>query len=164
MEPKRFLRSKNDRVFAGVCGGIAEYFSIDPLLIRVLFVVLVFAGGGGVLIYLILWIATPEKPGPYIPVQNAGATENPQTPPEGSQNTQSTQNSPAQPAAGTTIEKPRKPMRGLIGGLVLITLGILFLIAEFVPSVDFGDLWPILLVVIGIGLLLKSVSGRKQIN
>ena len=47
MEPKRFYRSRTDKVFAGVCGGLAEYFSIDPILIRLLFLVLIIAAGGG---------------------------------------------------------------------------------------------------------------------
>jgi phage shock protein C len=61
MSYKRFLRSRTDRKIAGVCGGIAEYFNIDATLIRVLFAVAVIAGGGGILIYLITWILTPEQ-------------------------------------------------------------------------------------------------------
>lgn len=159
MEPKRLTRSKTDRVFAGVCGGLAEYFTIDPLLIRLLFVVLALAGGGGVLIYIILWIAAPEKPySPYTVKEPAPSmeTETPKTDPEPPKEA-------AQPVTPPPAPQKRiKPQRGLIGGLVLITLGVLFLIAEFVPEVDFGDLWPILLVVIGIGLLIKSISGKRE--
>lgn len=61
MSYKRFLRSRTDRKIAGVCGGIAEYFNIDSTLIRVLFAVAVIAGGGGILIYLITWLLTPEQ-------------------------------------------------------------------------------------------------------
>ena len=161
MEPKRYYRSKSDRVFAGVCGGLAEYFVIDPLLIRLLFVILALVGGGGVLIYIILWIVAQEKPGSYDKAQDPPAMENRQSP---SPEPQHTYENP-QPSSHTTKEiRHHKPHRGLIGGLVLITLGILFLVVEFVPSVDFGDLWPILLVVIGIGLLIKSVSGRRENN
>jgi phage shock protein C len=161
MEPKRYLRSKTDRVFAGVCGGLAEYFSIDPLLIRLLFVVLALAGGGGVLIYIILWIVAPEKPESYNNSQAPPTMEKQQPPaPEPEQTYKNPQPSPPSPPE----TKYRKPHRGLIGGLVLITLGVLFLIAEFVPGIDFGDLWPILLVVIGIGLLIRSISGRGEKN
>ena len=62
MEPKRLYRSITDRKFAGVSGGLAEYFEIDPLFIRLIFVVLTLAGGGGALIYIVLWIVTPEHP------------------------------------------------------------------------------------------------------
>ncbi len=162
MEPKRYFRSKTDRVFAGVCGGLAEYFAIDPLLIRLLFVVLALVGGGGLLIYIILWIVAQEKPQSYNKAQAPSIIENQEPPSPEPQHTYENQQSGQQPSPPET--KYRRPHRGLIGGLVLITLGILFLVVEFVPSVDFSDLWPILLVVIGIGLLLRSVAGRKGNN
>jgi phage shock protein PspC (stress-responsive transcriptional regulator) len=59
-EKKKLTRSKNDRWLAGVCGGIAEYFDLDGTLIRVLFILFGFAVGGGILIYIILWIIMPE--------------------------------------------------------------------------------------------------------
>lgn len=57
--------------------------------------------------------------------------------------------------------KNQKSHGNLVGGLVLITLGILFLIDRFVPRVDFGDLWPVILVVIGIGLIINSFYKSK---
>lgn len=60
MSYKRFLRSKTDRKIAGVCGGLAEYFDIDPTLLRVLFAVFTILGGAGILIYLVTWIFTPD--------------------------------------------------------------------------------------------------------
>src|ERR1035438_8316672 len=62
MERKRLYRSTTDKKIGGVCGGLAEYFDMDPLLIRLLFVILVIVAGGGFLLYVILWIITPEKP------------------------------------------------------------------------------------------------------
>ncbi len=58
---KRLYRSKKDRVIAGVCGGIGEYFNTDPTLIRLLWVIFVLAGGSGILAYIIAWIIIPEK-------------------------------------------------------------------------------------------------------
>lgn len=62
MNEKRLYRSKKDRMIAGVCGGIAEYFGIDPVLVRLIALVLAVSGGGGILAYLILWIVVPENP------------------------------------------------------------------------------------------------------
>ena len=58
--PKRFTRSKSDRKIAGVCGGVAKYFNIDPTLVRVVWGVLAFTGVG-LLAYLIFWMVAPEE-------------------------------------------------------------------------------------------------------
>jgi phage shock protein C len=59
-EPRKLYRSQSQRMVAGVCGGLAEYFSIDPTLIRLLFVVLAVFGGSGLVIYLVMWIVVPD--------------------------------------------------------------------------------------------------------
>jgi phage shock protein PspC (stress-responsive transcriptional regulator) len=60
---KRLYRSREDRKIAGVCGGLAEYFNIDPVLIRVIAVLLLLPGGvPGFLPYVILWIIVPNNP------------------------------------------------------------------------------------------------------
>lgn len=56
----RFRLSQTDKKIAGVCGGLAEYFNIDPLLVRLGWVVFTFCGGCGVLAYLLLWILAPK--------------------------------------------------------------------------------------------------------
>lgn len=62
MEEKRLCRS-SDKMVAGICSGLAEYFGIDPVLVRIIFVVLSLAGGPGVILYIILWIVMPECDG-----------------------------------------------------------------------------------------------------
>lgn len=59
---KRLYRNTSDKMLAGVCSGIAEYFSIDPTLVRLGLVVFSLAGGSGVLAYIIAAIIIPEKP------------------------------------------------------------------------------------------------------
>ena len=59
---KRLFRSKNEKMIAGVCGGLASYFSVDPTLVRLIFILLLFAPPSGVLIYLIMWLITPLEP------------------------------------------------------------------------------------------------------
>ena len=58
--PKGLYRSTNQQVIGGVAAGIADHMNTDPTIIRILFVVVALFGGGGVLIYLILWIALPS--------------------------------------------------------------------------------------------------------
>jgi len=65
MEQKRLYKSRINRVLCGVCGGIGEYFNIDPTIIRLLFVVLTLGAFSGVLLYIIAAIIMPEKPEGY---------------------------------------------------------------------------------------------------
>ncbi len=58
---QRLSRSTTDRMCAGVAGGIAKYFNVDPTLVRLAFVVLALAGGPGVLLYIIMWIVMPVE-------------------------------------------------------------------------------------------------------
>ncbi|WP_438318030.1 PspC domain-containing protein [Candidatus Caldatribacterium sp. SIUC1] len=59
---KRLYRSRRDRILGGVCGGIAEYFGLDPSLVRIVAVLLILVGGGAILAYIIAWILIPEEP------------------------------------------------------------------------------------------------------
>jgi phage shock protein PspC (stress-responsive transcriptional regulator) len=61
-DKKRLYRSRNERMLAGVCGGIGEYFDIDPTVIRILFVLFALVIGGGILLYIILLIIMPLEP------------------------------------------------------------------------------------------------------
>jgi phage shock protein C len=59
---RRLYKSRTNRKIAGVCGGIAEFFGLDPALIRLAFVVLLILGGGGGLIYLIAALILDDNP------------------------------------------------------------------------------------------------------
>ena len=63
MKDKKLTRSADNRMLAGVAGGLAEYLDMDPALIRILFVIIALLGGGftGILIYVVLWIIMPEQ-------------------------------------------------------------------------------------------------------
>jgi phage shock protein PspC (stress-responsive transcriptional regulator) len=57
----KLVRNADDKIIAGVCSGLANYFHIDPVIMRIIFVVLLFTGGSGLLVYLILWVAVPSQ-------------------------------------------------------------------------------------------------------
>ena len=59
---KRLYKSKENRMLDGVCGGIAEYFNIDPTIVRLAWAIFSLAGGSGVLAYIIALIIIPERP------------------------------------------------------------------------------------------------------
>jgi phage shock protein PspC (stress-responsive transcriptional regulator) len=60
---KRLYKSSDDKMIGGVCAGIAEYFNVDPTLIRLVWLLLGLAGGTGFVAYLVAWIIIPENPG-----------------------------------------------------------------------------------------------------
>jgi phage shock protein C len=63
MEGKKLYRSRTDRMVAGVCGGLAQYFNIDVTLVRLVFAALIVAGvGSPLLVYLVMAIIVPEQP------------------------------------------------------------------------------------------------------
>jgi phage shock protein C len=62
--PKKLMRSSTDKKIAGVCAGLADYFDLDPTLIRLVWVLAFFFGGFGGLAYIIMWIVLPAAPAP----------------------------------------------------------------------------------------------------
>jgi len=77
------MRSSADKKLGGVCAGLADYFDMDPTLVRVLWLLVVLCGGTGILLYIILWIALPLAPPPVyataVPAPSSGAPIVPQT-------------------------------------------------------------------------------------
>ena len=59
---KKLYRSEDNKIFLGICGGIGEYFSVDPVVIRVIFVGLIFAGFSGILAYIVAAFVVPKPP------------------------------------------------------------------------------------------------------
>jgi len=59
---KRLYRSRSEKKIAGVCGGLARYMGIDPVIPRLIWVVLALAWGAGILAYLICWLVIPKEP------------------------------------------------------------------------------------------------------
>ena len=67
---KRLYRSRTDRMLGGVCGGLADYFNIDPTWIRLIFVVFLIAALSTLILYIVLWVIVPEEPTPIINPSN----------------------------------------------------------------------------------------------
>ena len=115
---KRFYRSKKDRVLAGICGGIAEYFAIDPVIVRVIAVALMFMGGSGIIAYIIGIFIIPEAPNGEAAVEETKAKK-------------------GTAAKEKAVAAPPEPPRAanysgaLIIGIILIVIGGLFLMRNF---------------------------------
>lgn len=150
METNRLYRSSSNSVIGGVCGGFAEYLNADPVIFRVLFVLAILIGGGGLLLYIILWIVIPLKETPIIQSTKYSSSTNNKS------NMENYDNNSEPNKQETDVNKKQKNDGNLWGGMILITLGALFLIDRFVPRIDFGDLWPLILIVIGVVLIMRN--------
>jgi phage shock protein C len=146
---KKLYRSSKDKMIGGVAAGLAEYFDIDPTLIRVLFVITLFLGGTGILAYILLWIIVPEEP---IVIKGQQNTDQNQSSSEQKENTQSSFDAQAYV---NSIQKQRENRR-VFAGIILVVLGLIFLADNFIPRIRFGDFWPIILIAIGIAVLLNA--------
>jgi len=143
---KKLFRSRSDRMIAGVCGGLAEYFNIDSTLVRLAAVALTLAGGSGVLAYLIFWFVVPQRPLDLSTGESATAT---------SETRQAAENEVTETSEASTA--------ALFIGVLLTILGFLFLVGNFISFawLTFSKLWPLVLIAIGILIVLRG-SGRKQ--
>lgn len=147
----RITKSKTDKVIDGVCGGLAEYFGIDPVLVRLVFVLLVFIDGLGLVLYIILAIIMPQ------------AEKLDQSPKETiRENVQEIGErvKEAGEGLGAALSKKtdEKPLhRGRWLGVFLILLGIFFLLDNLglIKWIDKDLIWPIILIFIGAWLLIK---------
>ena len=134
MQQARLMRSETEKMIAGVCGGLAGYLNIDPVLVRLAFVVLFLASGIGLAIYALLWIIlpTPSRAQPVIRVMGESATGDP------------------------ADLKPRFSPAATVG-VIMILFGAFFLLSQF-GWVN-NAFWPI--VLIGAGLFYLIRRGRQ---
>jgi phage shock protein C len=130
-QPVRTLRrSADDEVIAGVCGGLGRYLGIDPVVIRIAFVVLALVGGSGILAYIIGWLVIPQE-------ESGGSTRQSVGDPTGAERTGS--------AVGSGS--------ALIGAL-LVVVGAALLLDQVVPGFR-SVLGPLLLIGLGLVVLGK---------
>ncbi len=130
---KKLYRSKKDSIIGGVCGGIAEYFEIDPTLVRLLAILIVFVGGVGIIAYIVAWIIIPQNPEEVL----------------------------EQEQIYSSSEGHEDRNKHVWGGVILIMLGLFFLAKSFFPHFVLVKFWPVILVIVGIGLIIKSLTRNK---
>lgn len=158
---KRLYRSESDRMIWGVCGGLAEYFGIDPIIVRIVAVLLIFARGIGLLAYLVLAIVVPRE-GSKSDEPSDTIKENV----EGMKETATELGNEIRSTFAKGEEKPeavnRTHQHGTnIVGIILIVIGIFFLLANFglLNWFSWDVFWP--LVLVAIGALIIAGAMRK---
>ncbi len=155
---KRLYRSKKDSVIAGVCGGIAEHFDIDPTLVRIVAVISIFINGIGLIAYIIGWIFIPQNPESLGEEETGGQKGKAGTIKEKAENVAS---EIGKEIRGESGKAGNKRNLALVGGLIIICLGLLFLASNFFPWFGFVRLWPVVLIILGVVILAGGFHKRK---
>jgi len=159
IEPmKKLYRSSDDRILAGVAGGMGRYFNVDPLFIRLIFVLLALVHGLGVLLYVIFIFIIPKKGGKSIDAETAGKKLK-----ELAQDAEEKTKEVAE-----KIEKQGKSWmqdRRRVIGLVILLVGLLALLNEVVSVSWFrwDIFWRVALIVVGFYLLIKTDKKDKPV-
>ncbi len=184
-------RSRDDRMLAGVAGGLAELWDADPSLIRILWAILVILTGRlALVVYIVMAIVVPEEPddlvAPVAPVADpTGAAPGGPAPAgtaAGAASASSMPGSAYRPTAADwraqrsayreqrrAARAARRAERGydgrttsiVIGG-VLVLVGLAFLVRDYLPTIDFDYIWPVALVALGVLVLLTALRPNNR--
>jgi phage shock protein C len=148
---RRLYRSRNNRMIAGVCGGIAEYLDVDPVFVRLIAVVMLFLGGGSLIAYILGVIIIPNRPVDIV-MDPASLVASPPAPPDRTE-----QNGHA---------------GGLIIGVVMILLGAIFLLRTlpffhywwFWDVFSWNFFWPSVLIIVGILIIVGAMRNHQGLR
>lgn len=153
MSNQRLYRSISDRTIAGVCGGLGKYFNVDPTIVRLLFLLLLFLGGSAIPLYIVLWIIVPDE-------QQRGASSQEVLQTNAQELARSARDfgQSVGQAVGSSGAAAQSAARNgpVIFAVILIFLGIWFLLQNLL-NIDLGQLWPVILIILGLALLIPAL-------
>lgn len=138
---EQLRRSRHNRMIAGVAGGMADFFDLDVALVRLIWVLCIFAGGVGIFAYIVCCIVIPEE--------TEGGDEK-------------LTHDKKETIVDENFLSHRRAHRRRNAGFLLIGLGIIFLVKNIVPWHYWDKSWPLLLVVLGLYILFRDHSGDKS--
>jgi phage shock protein C len=157
----RLYRSRDDRLLAGVAGGLADMWGADPSLVRVIWALLVlFTGGIALIVYIVMALVVPEDP--YVPQGSPLATGAAPASPGDAQAARLAarqERAAARRAAGS--DRGGFPAGAILGGFLII-LGAFFLAREYLPQIDFDWFWPLVLVALGVVLVVSALRRPSE--
>ena len=127
----RLFRSPDNKVIGGVCGGLGDYFDVDPVLIRIIAVMLGLASGFGIVAYLVAWIIIPQRE--FVAAK--------QTEPSNEE---------------SMAPRSYSSWNRYLPGIVLIGIGVILLVRDNWYWFDWGEFWPALLIIGGLTLIFRK--------
>ena len=147
---RRLTRNRRAAVIGGVAAGFGEYVDVDPVLVRLGFVLLTFATGIGVLFYPICWVIMPADE-PPVPGQSS----------PGEQVAEEVR-AAAERVASDVRKAGASGRAHMLGGVILVALGLMFLVdrvpwrIHWLSWLRFDNAWPLIIVAIGVVLVLRA--------
>lgn len=146
---KKLYRSRTDRVIAGVAGGLAHYFNLDPILVRALFVVLGIINGFGFLLYVVLMIIIPEEPGRKVEIDHKEKIK---------EFAQDVGEEARKLAHQAKADKHWLGGRRNVLATMIIVVGLVALLNQLLPMhwLRWDWFWPAVLIIVGLFVLLKN--------
>jgi phage shock protein PspC (stress-responsive transcriptional regulator) len=173
---QRFYRSSN-RILGGVCAGLAEGLRLDPIWVRIAFLVLVFLQGVGIFIYVVLWLVMPERieggerSGFYamsadlrrvwgeLTQQLGGSRATPVVTPGGPSASSATPQPTPEKSAQTVHPQSTWHNQSVTFGLILIVIGLIVLGGN-IGIINWSVVWPAALITLGIVVLVRNLERR----
>lgn len=136
---KKLKRSSINKVIGGVCGGLGDYFDVDPVFVRILFVLLAVSTGIGLVAYFVAWIIMPKDEETIDEISSNGT------------------------ARKVNIEKKEyASWNRYLPGLILIGIGLILLINENMFWFSWKEFWPLALILVGVLLIFRKRPEKQK--
>jgi len=133
--PDRIKLSNTNKIIGGVCGGLGEYFDVDPVFVRIVAVILALSTGVGLIAYIVAWIIMPKQE----EVFNA-----------------------EQKPIDNSIKPTHASWGRYWPGMILVGLGVILLVREYGYWFDWSEFWPVALILLGLLLIFRRTSSSKE--
>ena len=160
---QKLYRSETDKIIFGVCGGFGEYFEVDPVLVRLVFILFALLGGGGAVLYILLAIVIPKNPESQAEVDREEKLREFAHKAGEKVSDLAKEIGHGAKSRMESMRENRGERKSSFFGIILVALGLIFLVNMFLPAYWMGGrvFWPFLFIILGIYLIVRKSSGYR---